>query len=686
MKIVKYLAIGIGALVALLIVAVILLFVFVNPNDYKDDLQALVRKQTGRTLDLQGDLKLSVWPNIALEFGPAALGNAPGFGSEPMLRVQRVRLGVKLAPLLGKRVEIDRAELVAPVVRLMVDAAGADNWTGLAGESKPAEQGAPGGGAGLSIAGVRISDGDLSYVDRKAGSTYAVNQWQFETGALDLQRPVKFKTSFRFSGSGGLSIAANIDALAKLDLDRSRYELTQPVFDLTLNGESMPKAGLKAKLAFAAVTADLKAQTLDANGMKVEALGTTIDGSIKGTKIIDAPAFGGPIHMAQVSPAELLRQVSIGVPVTSDPQVLKRLELQGNLAATGKSLMLNQLRARLDDSTVTGSAGIADLDKTALAFDIRINALNLDRYMAPAEPAAAKGAAAKPAAAEPLPVAWLKGLLLKGGVVIDEATFANIKLAKLRLGVDARDDRLHLLPLEAQLYGGQYHGDITLDVNGATPRLSFDEHVTGVDFGRLLHDWFKKDMLSGRGNVAIKAQATGKDSDALLRALNGSFQVKSDNAAFEGKDLWYEIRRANALLRKRSPPDRAGGPVRTVFSAVSSSGTIVNGVFNTSDVLAETRGMKVTGGGAIDVPRSQLDMKLNVAIQKAADETAPDAADIAGFTVPVLVSGALTDPSIRPDVGSLAKAAVQQKVDEKKEELKKKLQDSLQDKLKGLFR
>jgi uncharacterized membrane protein YqiK len=54
--------------------------------------------------------------------------------------------------------------------------------------------------------------------------------------------------------------------------------------------------------------------------------------------------------------------------------------------------------------------------------------------------------------------------------------------------------------------------------------------------------------------------------------------------------------------------------------------------------------------------------------------------------VPVLVSGSLTDPSVRPDVGSLAKAVLQKKVDEKKDELKQKLQDTLQDKLKGLFR
>jgi AsmA protein len=684
MKVVKYLAIGVGALLALLLIGIALLFMFVNPNDYKGELQSLAQKQTGRALQLQGDIKLSVWPNIALEFGPATLGNAAGFGAEPMLSVQRVRLGVKLTPLLHKRVEVAAAELRTPVVRLMVNESGADNWTGLAGESGQSKAaGATGPGVGLTIASVRISDGDLSYINRKAGSTLSFKQWQLETGAVDLEKPIKLNTSFLLQQDSGLSIAAVIDALAKLDIDHQKYELTQPTFDLALRGASLPKGGLKLKLAFATLQADLAAQTLNSTDMKIDALGTTITGSINGSKIVDAPEFSGPIQLAATSPAELLRKVEIGVPVTSDPKVLQRLELKGQLKASSRVLMLNQLNARLDDSTITGSAGIADVDKTALAFNIRINSLNLDRYLAPKTPAPATGAAAagKANTAEPLPVEWLKGLLLKGDVAIDEATFAGIQLSKLHLGVDAHGNRLHLLPSEAQLYGGQYSGDITLDVTGAVPKVSFNEKVNGVDFAHLLKDWFKNEQFAGKGNLTIKAQAQGKDSDSLLRALNGVFGVKVDNATYEGKDLWYEIRRANALLRKRSPPERTEA-ARTVFSTLTTFGTIANGVFNTSDVLAETRGMKVTGGGNVDVPQSRLDLKLNVAVQKVEGDTSPDAQDIAGFTVPVLVTGALTDPSIRPDLGGMAKAAVQQKVEEKKEELKQKLQD----KLKDLFR
>ena len=49
-----------------------------------------------------------------------------------MLSVERVRLGVKLLPLLHKRVEVDTAELTRPELRLMVDAQGHDKRRAIA--------------------------------------------------------------------------------------------------------------------------------------------------------------------------------------------------------------------------------------------------------------------------------------------------------------------------------------------------------------------------------------------------------------------------------------------------------------------------------------------------------------------------------------------------------------------------
>ena len=77
------LVVAIGLLVVL---AVALLFI-VDPNDYKGQIASKVEEQTGRTLSIEGDMALSVFPWLGLEIGRTQLSNAEGFGDEPMARM-----------------------------------------------------------------------------------------------------------------------------------------------------------------------------------------------------------------------------------------------------------------------------------------------------------------------------------------------------------------------------------------------------------------------------------------------------------------------------------------------------------------------------------------------------------------------------------------------------------------------
>lgn len=77
----KILAGAAGAIVVLSGAALLAVWLSVNPHDYKGRIGAAVRQATGRDLSLKGAIKLSVFPWVALELGPASLGNPPGFGA-----------------------------------------------------------------------------------------------------------------------------------------------------------------------------------------------------------------------------------------------------------------------------------------------------------------------------------------------------------------------------------------------------------------------------------------------------------------------------------------------------------------------------------------------------------------------------------------------------------------------------
>jgi AsmA protein len=687
MKAVKYGAIALGGLIVLVLVLAGALLLFFDPNSYKDDLQAQVKKHTGRELALPGALKLSLFPSIALEFGPASLGNAAGFGNQPMVSVERVKLGVRLSPLLHKRVEVESVEVTRPVVALAVDAQGRDNWTDLTRTAESsADEPSDSSAVAISIDRLRIAAASISYRDAQKASQVTLSDFNLETGALGSGKAVPLETSFMLSTGPDISAAVKLKSNLSVDLENQRYVFAAPRFDLQLSGTSLPKSGVTVALQAASLGLDLKAQTLDLPQMQADALGARITASLKGASIVAAPTVSGPIEVGDVSLRELLPKLGIAVPTTKDPAVLKRLHLAGTLAATSKSLAIDRLKLQLDDSTATGSAGITDLDSMAMRFDLALDRINADRYLEPAPAGAAATAAVKKESPPvQVPTEMLRSLKLRGTLKVAEAVFAGVKFTAMQVGVDAAGGKVRVSPLQAQMYGGQYRGDINLDATGV-PRVSFNDQVSGVDFALLGRDWLETRKISGRGNLQVKATAVGTDSAAMVKTLNGNLSLKVDNGAYEGIDLFYEIQRASALLKKQVPPARAAGPARTAFNTLSATGTIANGVVASNDITAATRVLKVTGKGTTDLPAGTLDYRLDAAVNKVPEASASaETADVVGFTIPVRITGSLSDPTVRPDLEALAKGVIKQKLDDKKKEVEQQLRDQLGEKLKGLF-
>jgi AsmA protein len=681
-------------LIGLVVLAAVLLLVFVDPNAHKARLQQLVLEKTGRQLLLPGDLKLKVFPWIAVDVGRASLANGSGFAAEPMVEIEHARLGVALMPLLHGQLEIGAVELDSPTIRLAVDAKGHSNWADLtrSKEQEAADESKSSGVAAAAIAKLQIVNGTLQYRDAGAGTDLTLRALNLETGRLKSGEPFDLKLAFTLLQGKSLEAGVQLQGRTTLDLAANRYQLAAPQLDLQLKGAGLPAAGLPVQLRFEAIDADLDAQTLKLPGLKLQAAGAQLSGSLEGTKIIDAPHFAGPVQLAEVSTRELLHRLGIELPATRDPAMFRKLSFSGTLVASSEALMLDGLKLKFDDSTMTGRAGISNLASSSLAFDLKLDRINADRYLAPVPPknaaagnAAAGAAKAAPTAPIAVPVELLRSLNAHGTLNAGAAVFAGVQYSNLRIGVNAGGGKLHVFPSEAQMYGGQYHGDITVDASGRVPRLSVDEHLSGIDFAPLMSDMLETKRISGHGNAAIKATATGADSSAMLRTLNGTLEFHVDDGALEGADLWYEIRRARALLKQQAPPARTG-PEHTPFTALSATGKFTNGVLSNEDLKVAMQYLQVSGRGSADLPASTLDYRLDAVVLKIPEETAADTQDIVGLKVPVLVTGSFASPKVRPDVSGLLKARVQQEIDKHKDEVKQKLQDKLQDKLKDLFK
>jgi AsmA protein len=718
----KIAAYVVGALLAVIVIGLLLVVWLVNPNDYRAHLERMVEQRTGRQLSLSGDLKLSIFPWIALETGPASLGEAPGFGTEPFVSIQEARLGVRLLPLLRGQIEAGKVRLVGARVRLMTDEQGRENWADLTrpqAEETPAEKTA--GPTRLpTIAGLEIKDAGVTIENAREKTRQVVRDFNLETGALRSGEPFEVTADFVLDRPAQLSVKVHLASTVTADLERNAHQLTKPEIDLILfgqgypregvpveirasimqadigqeryrldgftlamtwKGDGFPAAGVPVSLKAQALDADLAAQTLALTGLAMDVAGAHLTGELRGTRILDAPTIKGPLQLAPIAPREWLPKLGVAVPQTADAAVLQQLSFASNVALTKTSAELGDIVLKLDDTTAKGMLAVADFDSQALRFDLNVDRINADRYLPPApqgEGPAAKGGEKSPPAQ--IPVDALRKLNARGDLRVEEAIFAGLKFTMLRLGVNARDGKVRFSPSEAAMYGGQYRGDIGIDATGNTARVSLDEHISGVDFAPLFKDLFQTSRVSGKGSANLEVTGSGRATDELMKTLDGTVDFKVADGALEGADLWYEIRRARAVLKQQPLPERSG-PARTPFTALTGSGVMKNGVLSNDDLSIATQYLKLTGKGTVNLPNSTLDYRLLATVLKIPAEgaQAADMQDMVDAQIPVTVTGSLDDPKVRPDLEGYLRGKAKERVDQEKQKLEQKLKDKLKD-------
>jgi AsmA protein len=406
--------------------------------------------------------------------------------------------------------------------------------------------------------------------------------------------------------------------------------------------------------------ADLGAQTVSAPSFSLDLAGALVNGSLEGTQILDALRLTGHVTLAPLVVREYLPRMGVPLPKTRDPKAFSSVSFAGEFAYGGGAARVDPLQVTLDDTHLKGEAAVT-LENQAIAFNLDVDTLDLDRYRAPdGEPEVATPAAAPHAAAEPTQPLDVNGTLSVGSLHL-----APLDLSAVKVTVATKDRVMHIFPLTAQVDGGQYSGDITLDSRTPVPVLSMDEHLSGIDVAKLLASPTKVARLSGKGNVNIKATGHGVGADALLKTLAGHVDADVANGAVEGVDMGFELARAEALLRQQNAANLQNTK-RTKFDVFKLTADIVGGVATTNDLTIDSAVIKITGAGSVNLWAKTLDLSLLADTLRTAG-TVP-------IQVPVKVTGNLSDPRVTPDVEALAKGA-----------LKQKLQDVVQDKLKSLF-
>jgi AsmA protein len=668
----KLIAYALGGLIVLVIAALLLMVAFVNPNAYKARIIRAVKTTTGRDLALPGDIKLSVFPWVALKLGPASLGNPAGFPDDRFVSFRQANLRVKVLPLLHGDLEVGRIVLDGLDLNLEKNAAGRGNWEGF---GQPAAQApAPTGSSAAtrlrSLAGVELTNSRVRY------GAVGLENVNVTIGAASAAATVPVRFGFELHRSpqaAPITVAASMQAV--IDVADQRYGLQA----LAMSGELRQRDGRAAvpwKVAAPGVAVDLGAQTLAVPAFSASFASAQLAGSLNGVRITDAPAFSGAVKVDAMAPRAFMRQLGMTPPALRDPHTLATLAFSSRYRYGGNAVHLDQLQARLDDSTLQGAVAITNLESHALSFDLRLDQIDLDRYRSPPAPATA----ARTAEAGPtdLPTAPVRALEAQGSVAIGRVRVAGMTLTNASTSLADHGGVLQLSPIRAQLYGGAYQGAISYDAHGAVPALSLRQQLSAVDVGALLSDVAGTRRVSGRGNATATLAGQGRTSDALMRSLSGQLGFSLDHGAVEGVDLWYAIGAAQSLLQQHSLPSTANTQ-RTQFDVMKMSATVAGGVATTHDLTLTSPYLRLTGQGTANLASKALDLHLVTTILKSPPGgQSPDLSQLRLADIPVQIGGTMMSPTVRPDVQGLVKSALRKKAQEL-------IQDKLKDQLRGLF-
>jgi AsmA protein len=703
------------ALLALLAIAAVVLPMVVDPNDYKADIAKAVEEQTGRTLTIEGDISLSVFPWLGLDIGPTQFSNAAGFDEPSMARMQTVQVRVKLLPLLHKQLEVDKIRLSGLQLHLAKDKQGVTNWADLTAAAEPQEETAAPhpadrGGSGLerlAIGGIEIKDATIRWDDQSTDSHYVANIQSLTTGAivpgeafdLDLQMQLSQKQPLIETGvslRGELLVATDFSAIT----------ITAAKLQLDAQGDSLPAGQVMATLT-SDIAVDLAAQTLTLPNIVLDTLGLHVTAAASGTGITtDAPAFKGTLAVAEFVPRKLFQGLGEEVPVTADDNVLQKANAELSWDASLQHFAASALTAHLDETSLTGEFKVKSFAAPAITFTLSLDQIDLDRYLPPAggEEDAVKVAPRKDAAtaegtrgagtasaqSDKLPLEPLRQLDLNGDVRIARFKAFNLSSHEVQIQIRAKDGVLNISPLAARLYEGTINADVKLDARKDTPRFSVKESLSGVQAGPLLKDLTGDDKLLGTAMFKASLEGAGDTVDAMIQTLNGTTEFSFTDGAIKGVNIAALIRAAQAQLEGQPIPKQEE-PNQTDYALLRGTATVTNGLVKNNDLFMESPLMSINGAGEVSLPKETIDYTLTTKLVGSLQGWGGKYEQkLKGVSIPVHVGGTFSKPTYTPDLASVmtdaAKAEVGKRVEKEKEKLEKKLGTEIPDSLlKGLF-
>ncbi|NGM88940.1 AsmA family protein [Parapusillimonas sp. SGNA-6] len=288
---------GLFGLVAVFIIALVGIAIFLltfDPNAYKSKLEEVVYNRYHRTLSIEGDIELSLFPRIGLSVQDVSLSDRDS--STTFASIDSARFAVAIWPLLFNRLVVDHVAVTGFKAWVVRDENGHFNFRDLTMQSSPPSYAAaapaallvappmtevqaipvqatviPGESAAgtdlqIDIAGLDLKNGEIHLYDNQTGAVARVVKLDLNTGRMTSNQA--FNVAFTGRLVGEYPIAdAGLEGQALVQFNPREQTYSAQRMNVVVGGHIGPLAAksatLRGNLAYSAYSEMISASNLE---------------------------------------------------------------------------------------------------------------------------------------------------------------------------------------------------------------------------------------------------------------------------------------------------------------------------------------------------------------------------------------------------------------------------------------
>ncbi len=264
---------------------------------------------------------------------------------------------------------------------------------------------------------------------------------------------------------------------------------------------------------------------------------------------------------------------------------------------------------------------------------------------------------------------------VSGNFKVEQLQAAKIKINKVEMKMHYVNGVLDLAPVTGNLYQGTLEALLAVNFNNPAPQYMLKAKLLNVEAEPLLQDLSEAEQkikMLGAGNIDLSVSSSGKENKALMQNLNGTGHIAFNNGALSGIDIGYLIDSASAIATQNAA--KLTSSDKTNFGNLTGSFVIHNGILTNDDLVLNSPRFDTKGKGTINLIDQTIDYSLQAAVK---DSQISAIKNLSGLTIPIQITGNLSNPRVRLDTVDLLKGVAVQQIEKHKEQIKKKIQEQL---------